>query len=158
MEIIAAVFAGSVISEEFGKILAIPGTLQSKIMRQEPEFLISFVGGICIWPQSFPKRTIAGRCCPGGNLKFHGSEVSWFWGRGMLKFLKNFFFKEACAIMASKRGFGFNNINFGLFPLGQEVPKTVFDCGGQAYRIISANVQTSAVEPLWTYYHACKRP
>ncbi|MGD0828618.1 MAG: hypothetical protein ABSA09_11110 [Desulfobaccales bacterium] len=40
----------------------------------------------------------------------------------MLKFLKKFlvFFKEACAIMASTRGFGFKNRNFwGIFS-GQE--------------------------------------
>jgi len=45
---------------------------------------------------------------------------------GMLKFLKNLFFKEPCAIMASTRGFGFKNKNLGGFSPGREVPKTIF--------------------------------
>ena len=43
----------------------------------------------------------------------------------MPKFLKNYFFSEISAIMASTRGFGFKNRNFeGFFP-GKEVQKTI---------------------------------
>jgi hypothetical protein len=38
--------------------------------------------------------------------------------------------------MASTRGFGFKNINSGAYSLGQGVPKTIFDRGGQVCRII----------------------
>jgi hypothetical protein len=31
-----------------------------------------------------------------------------------------------CAIMLSTRGFGFKNLNFGAFSLGQEVPQNRF--------------------------------
>jgi hypothetical protein len=48
-----------------------------------------------------------------------------------------YFIKETCAIMASTRGFGFKNINFGGFFPGKRSPKPFFDCGGQGCRIIS---------------------
>jgi len=38
---------------------------------------------------------------------------------------KKYFFKKTFAIMSSTRGFGFKNINFGVFSQGQEVPKTI---------------------------------
>jgi hypothetical protein len=76
-------------------------------------------------PQPFSWSTIIGRCSV-GLLKLYSSKVSWFWGRGMLKFLKIYFFKETFAIMASTRGLGVKNSNFeGFFP-GKEVQKTIF--------------------------------
>jgi hypothetical protein len=39
---------------------------------------------------------------------------------------ENYFFSGICDTMPATRGLGFKNINFGLFPVGQEVPKTVF--------------------------------
>jgi hypothetical protein len=82
--------------------------------------------------------------CPGGPHLSHGatyrvvlaweslgspSEVSWFFGCGMLKFLKN--------IVASTRGFGFKNSNFwGYFP-GKSSQKPLIDCAGQGCCIIS---------------------
>jgi hypothetical protein len=58
----------------------------------------------------------------------------------MPKFRKNFFFKETCAIMASTRGFGFKNRNFGGFFPGQRSQKPFLDGAGQCCCIISANM------------------
>ena len=78
-----------------------------------------------MWPRPLLWPTTTVPCWP-GVIKLRSSEVSWFWGCGMLKFLKNYFFKETCAIMPSTRGFGFKNRNFGGFSPGKEVPKTLF--------------------------------
>jgi hypothetical protein len=90
--------------------------------------------GMSMCPPPFLWLTTTDQCWP-GVLKLHSSEVSWFWGCGILKLLKKYFFKETFAILASMRGFGFKNINFGIFSQVQESPKPFFDCGG---RIISA--------------------
>jgi hypothetical protein len=39
-------------------------------------------------------------------------------------------FSEICAAMPSVKDFGFKNSQLGGFFPGQEVPKTIFDCGG----------------------------
>jgi hypothetical protein len=61
-------------------------------------------------PRLFPYRTIIGRCWV-GLLKLHRSQ-----GCDMLQFLKNYFFKETCAILAPTRGFGFRTETWGDFP------------------------------------------
>lgn len=58
-----------------------------------------------------------------------GAVCSTFW--------KNIFFKEACAIMASMRGFGFKNRNFWGFFSGKRSQKPFHDCDGQGCYIIS---------------------
>jgi len=84
--------------------------------------------------------TTTGRCWP-GVLNLHSSKVS-----GVLKVRytqnsgKKYFFKETCATMWSTRGFGFKNRNFGGFFPGKRSLKPFFDCGGQAWRIISVNI------------------
>jgi len=50
-----------------------------------------------MWPQPFLWLTIADQCWP-GVIKLYSTEVSWFWGYGRLKFLKNAFFVAICAI------------------------------------------------------------
>jgi hypothetical protein len=50
---------------------------------------------------------------------------------------KMYFIKETCAIMASTRGFGFKNRDFGGFFLGKRSPKPFLDGVGQGCRIIS---------------------
>jgi hypothetical protein len=58
-------------------------------------------------------------------------------GYAWLKFREKVPPQGICAIM---RGLGFKNRNFGGFPPGKEVSKTVcFDCGGQDYPIISVH-------------------
>ena len=46
-----------------------------------------------MWPRLFLYRTIIGRCWP-GVLRLPSSEVSWFWGCGMRKFLKKLLFQR----------------------------------------------------------------
>ncbi len=45
-----------------------------------------------MWPPPFLWHTTTDRCWP-GVLKLHSSEVSWFWGVGMLNFLKKLLFQ-----------------------------------------------------------------
>jgi len=43
----------------------------------------------------------------------------------MVKFFKIYFFKETCVIIASTRGFGFKNRNFGGFFPGKRSSKPI---------------------------------
>ena len=89
-----------------------------------------------MWPRLFLYRTIIERCWP-GVLKLHSSEVSWFWGCGMLKFLKKLLFQgNLCYHGVDERIRLQEQKLWGIFP-GQEVPKTFLDCGGQGCCIIS---------------------
>ena len=55
--------------------------------------------------------------------------------------------------MPAKGGFGFKNINFGVFSLGHQVPETIFGLRGQGGRIISVqNAGTIKVVYVQKYF------
>ena len=107
----AVIFPGELITVEGGKIYAV--RISSKMGCEGVRChlcLTHYYQAVLVW------------CFEASQSNSIWSPRNWY----ALKLGKKYFIKETYAIMRSMRGFGLKNINFRVFSLGQEVPKTIF--------------------------------